>query len=186
MKHYYFTNFFYKATRSTSSIFLINSAYKPTKLIFSIKPSPMQKFVLKKYFYSGLFLHFLNTFGGMPILFKKYCKNFVLFATNSYKKLYFSKYFYVGLGYKLFVFLNKLFVWVGLTHYSLVPLPPTVKIFPKKRRIYILANSLVEFSNLLTTIRRIRKMDIYKGKGLLEVKSYKGFIRMKSGKKKQY
>lgn len=35
-------------------------------------------------------------------------------------------------------------------------------------------------------IRRIRKIDLYKGKGLLEIKSYKGFIKMKSGKKKQY
>jgi hypothetical protein len=59
-------------------------------------------------------------------------------------------------------------------------------VFAKKRRVYILSSTMSEFRTLLDSIARIKKRDIYKGKGLLEVKSYKNFIKMKTGKKKQY
>jgi hypothetical protein len=52
--------------------------------------------------------------------------------------------------------------------------------------MYLIGRNSLIFKKFLTVIRKIKKIDIYKGKGLLEVKSYKGFIRMKSGKKKQY
>ena len=75
---------------------------------------------------------------------------------------------------------------MGLTHYTVVPVHPSIRIFSKKRRMYLIGRNSSIFRKFLTVIRKIKKIDIYKGKGLLEVKSYKGFIKMKSGKKKQY
>jgi ribosomal protein L6P/L9E len=75
---------------------------------------------------------------------------------------------------------------VGLTHYTLIEIPLSVQVFCKKRRIYIIGLDLMVFKAFLNRIRKVRKKDIYKGKGLLEVKTYKGFVRMKTGKKKQY
>ena len=102
------------------------------------------------------------------------------------QKYIFSKYYYVGLGYKMYVAFNKLFIWVGLTHYTLLHIPKTLLIYTKKRRIYMFGRNKLIFKDFLSTIRRVRKKDIYKGKGLLEVKTYKNFLRMKTGKKKQY
>jgi len=102
------------------------------------------------------------------------------------KRLVFSKYYYNGLGYKIFLRNNYLFIWVGLTHYTILHVPDNIKIFAKKRRIFIVGLNKLKFNEFLMKIRQIRKMDLYKGKGLLEVKSYKGFIILKSGKRKQY
>ena len=99
---------------------------------------------------------------------------------------YFTKYYYIGLGYKIFVYQGFLFIWVGLTHYTLIKLPASVKAFCKKKRIYLVGAEQQVFNSFLTRIRRVRKKDIYKGKGLLEVRTYKGFVKMKTGKKKQY
>lgn len=101
-------------------------------------------------------------------------------------KTLFSKYYFIGLGFKMFVYKKKLFVWVGLTHYTILNIPSKIFIRAKKKRIYITSTSLTLLKNFLVTIRYIKKRDIYKGKGLLEVKSYKGFTIMKTGKKKQY
>lgn len=99
---------------------------------------------------------------------------------------FFTKYFYNGLGYKIFLRGKDLFIWVGLTHYTILRVPSNIRVFPKKKRIFIVGTNLIKFKDFLMQIRRIRKIDLYKGKGLLEVKTYKGFIKMKSGKKKQY
>lgn len=102
------------------------------------------------------------------------------------RQLCFYKYFYNGLGYKVFCKNNYLFVWVGLTHYTLLKIPSYIKIFAKKRRFFILGTNRLKFNAFLTKIRQIRRIDLYKGKGITEIKSYKTFIKMKSGKKKQY
>jgi hypothetical protein len=100
--------------------------------------------------------------------------------------LAFYKYYYNGLGYKIFLRDNYLFIWIGLTHYTILKVPNTIRIFAKKKKVFLVGSNLLKFNEFLSSIRRIRKIDLYKGKGLLEVKNYKGFIKMKSGKKKQY
>jgi ribosomal protein L6P/L9E len=64
--------------------------------------------------------------------------------------------------------------------------PSYIKIFSKKRRFFIIGSNILKFNEFLMKIRQIKKIDLYKGKGLLEIKAYKNFIKMKSGKKKQY
>jgi hypothetical protein len=113
--------------------------------------------------------------------------NLNLMLTAQLKK-YWNRYkfFFAGLGYKVYTRANTLFIWVGLTHYTGIDFPHSIFVFAKKRRVYILSSTMSEFRTLLDSIARIKKRDIYKGKGLLEVKSYKNFIKMKTGKKKQY
>lgn len=105
------------------------------------------------------------------------------------KKIYkFFKYFYLGLGYKVFLRQSKLYIWLGLTHYTILDAPNEIQIFTRKKRFFVVSitSSQQIFNNFIFRLRNTRKVDLYKSKGLLEVKTYKGFIKMKTGKKKQY
>lgn len=42
--------------------------------------------------------------------FKKYCLKILNFLASVYRNFYFAKYYYVGLGYKMFMFLGKLYI----------------------------------------------------------------------------
>lgn len=101
-------------------------------------------------------------------------------------KFQFFRYFYLGLGYKIFIRKKKLYIWLGLTHYTILDIPSDVKLFTRKRRLFVVSFNNASFNNFIFKVRNTRKVDLYKGKGLLELKTYKGFIKMKSGKKKQY
>jgi ribosomal protein L6P/L9E len=162
---------------------LKNHKFEQKKLIFNscIKASLLLQ--VHKFYLSNTIFTFVKQ--------KLNLKNakIINLLTNPFKFFntkFFSKYFYNGLGYKIFLRKTDLFIWVGLTHYTILRVPDTIKVFPKKRRIFIVGTNLIKFKDFLMQIRRIRKIDLYKGKGLLEVKTYKGFIKMKSGKKKQY
>lgn len=130
-------------------------------------------------------------------------KNFVLVARNSIAKVPLlhlkkteanqgyrvrerKKYYFNGLGYKVFVIRDQLFIWVGYTHYTLITIPRSIRVIAKKKRFYVLGFNRGITKQFFSKLRSIKKIDVYKGKGLLEAKTYKNFIRMKSGKKKQY
>lgn len=130
---------------------------------------------LVKYFWINYFLQSKISYLTLSTFFK-----------SKRRTLNFAKYFFSGLGFKMFVINYKLFVWVGLTHYTILNLPSSIKIYAKKKRIYIVSKNRQRLKLFLNIVRKIKKKDIYKGKGLLEIKNYKGFIKMKTGKRKQY
>lgn len=163
---------------------LKNSKFEKKVLIFNYKHSTFNLFLqVYKFYLAKSIFNFIQ----QKLMLKSTKIVSLLITPFKFTSLkFFTKYFYNGLGYKIFLRGADLFIWVGLTHYTLLRVPSSIRVFPKKKRIFIVGTNLIKFKDFLMQIRRIRKIDLYKGKGLLEVKTYKGFIKMKSGKKKQY
>lgn len=179
------TAFFYLTRNQRSGVFLrikknfiflnYNTCFKSIRNLFAVKilnTYAVQSFFFKKKNYNIYSLHNINLLNNSDSL--------------SYKKRFFTKIYFIGLGYKIYTNKNTLFIWIGLTHYTLFKFPKTIFIFPKKKRVYIVSYNENDYKNFMDLIFKIKKRDIYKGKGLLEVKSYKNFIKMKTAKKKQY
>jgi ribosomal protein L6P/L9E len=98
---------------------------------------------------------------------------------------YYGKLHMIGLGYKNFVMGNKLYILIGDCNYIILNIPEEIKIFCKKNQIYALsANSHLVF-DFLATIKKIKKINFYKGKGIIEFKNFK-FTKLKVGKKQRF
>lgn len=103
-----------------------------------------------------------------------------------YRFISFAKFYIVGLGNKCFIYKKTLYILWGLTHYILIPLKSnSIKIICRKRRFYFLG-PLLEVKRLRYLIQQIRKINVYKPRGLFFKRQFKGIIKIKPGKKKQY
>jgi ribosomal protein L6P/L9E len=91
----------------------------------------------------------------------------------------------IGLGFKNFVFRDELHILVGDCNYILLKIPDEIKIFCRKGRIYMLSNSAEKLYNFSAILKRIKKPNFYKGKGILEFKNFK-FMKLKIGKKQRF
>lgn len=97
----------------------------------------------------------------------------------------FSKLYMIGLGFKNFVLGQKLYILVGDCNYLVFDIPQSVKIFCKKNQIYFLGVNNTEIFNFMSNIKKIKKSNFYKGKGVLEFKNFK-FTKLKVGKKQRF
>lgn len=97
----------------------------------------------------------------------------------------FSKLYMIGLGFKNFVLGQKLYILVGDCNYLVFDIPWGLKIFCKKNQIYLLGINETEIFNFMSNIKRIKKSNFYKGKGVLEFKNFK-FTKLKVGKKQRF
>lgn len=102
---------------------------------------------------------------------------------TSYKN--FSKLYLIGLGFKNFILANNLYILVGDCNYIVFEIPASLKIYCKKNQIYILGENPVEMFNFMANIKRVKKSNFYKGKGLLQFKNFK-FTKLKVGKKQRF
>lgn len=77
-----------------------------------------------------------------------------------------------GLGYKVFVPNPKVIEFkLGYSHAVIFPLPGTVTaraLGLKSRNFVIFAKELVEVTALAARIRKLRKINVYKGKGIFK------------------
>jgi ribosomal protein L6P/L9E len=60
-----------------------------------------------------------------------------------------------------------------------------LKVYCKKNQIYVLGNSLTDIWNFSSVIKNIKKLNFYKGKGILEFRNFK-FMQLKVGKKQRF
>lgn len=97
----------------------------------------------------------------------------------------FSKLHLIGLGFKNFVLGNKLYILVGDCNYIIFNIPSTLKIFCKKNQIYFLSPNESDIIDFAYHIKKIKKPNFYKGKGVLEFKNFK-FTKLKVGKKQRF
>jgi ribosomal protein L6P/L9E len=91
----------------------------------------------------------------------------------------------IGLGYKNFVYKNNLYLLIGDSNYIIITLPETVKVFCQKKQIYFLGVNKVTLFNLTNNIRLLKKINYYKGKGIIEFNNFK-FMKLKTGKKQRF
>lgn len=110
-------------------------------------------------------------------------KNLELFLYNQYS--YFTKIYMIGLGFKNFILGNYLYILVGDCNYIMFLIPGNLKVFCKKNQIYVLGENDIEIFNFISQIKRVKKPNFYKGKGVLEFKNFK-FTKLKVGKKQRF
>jgi large subunit ribosomal protein L6 len=118
---------------------------------------------------------------------KKHKLFFKLINILKYPTLvYSSKLVVIGLGFKCFVYKQFLFLLLGFSHYILYKIPREIKLFCKKKIIFLVSLNKQKLFIFQKLLKDSKKLNIYKGKGVIEFKQFKNFIKLKKGKKQQY
>lgn len=109
------------------------------------------------------------------------------FFNISIKKFYsfYTKVNLVGLGYKNFVVVDELFFLLGDCNYLILQIPTDIKVYCKKSQIYLFSTSKPSLLNFSSKIKSLKKINYYKGKGILNFKNFK-FLKLKVGKKQRF
>jgi ABC-type uncharacterized transport system fused permease/ATPase subunit len=148
--------------------------------IFNLNLKEINKyFLLKKW--STLFLNkhkYINSKGLLEL------KNLLELQHFTYL-CNFSKIYMIGLGYKNFIIGDELFILIGDSNYLVFKIHPDLKIFCRKNQIYVLSSNLKRLHDFTSTLKSIKKINFYKGKGIIEFKNFK-FTKLKVGKKQRF
>lgn len=89
-----------------------------------------------------------------------------------------------GVGYRFQILSKKLIISVGYSHNLEVKLPSSQNYTLNKKSTFlrVKGNNVVVLSNFLSSVRNLRKPDVYKGKG---IRYRKDPVKIKEGKKKK-
>lgn len=98
---------------------------------------------------------------------------------------FYSRVLLVGLGYKNFVIGNDLYILVGDSNYIVYNIPEHVNVICKKNQIYLNSYCSQSIFDFISTVRKTKHINVYKGKGLILFKNFK-FMKLKVGKKQKY
>jgi hypothetical protein len=111
---------------------------------------------------------------------------FTRFWKKNYQKYayFFSKVHLVGLGYKNFVYNKRLYILIGDSNYLVFIIPDEIKLLCKKNQIFGISLDKHVLNNFFTKLQYLKKMNYYKGKGILKFKNFK-FMKLKVGKKQK-
>jgi hypothetical protein len=149
-----------------------------------------KKLILKVTFNKTFFLEgkSLIIFGNSSYIdysnyIKLITKSLNLFVYNQYS--YFSKLHMIGLGFKNFILGKYLYILVGDCNYIMFRIPDSIKVFCKKNQVFILGENSTETFNFMSHVKRVKKSNFYKGKGILQFKNFK-FTKLKVGKKQRF
>jgi len=103
---------------------------------------------------------------------------------NIIHTLFIAKIFLVGLGYKNFAYNRKLYILIGDSNYILLEIPSEINILCRKNQIFGISKNKINLLNFFSSIKYLKKLNLYKGKGILEFKNFK-FMKLKTGKKQK-
>jgi len=104
-------------------------------------------------------------------------------SINSLTKV---KMYLIGLGFKMYVRKNWLYLLLGYSHYILIPIPQHIVIMVFKKRAFIFSATRLMLSNFIFLLNTLKRFNFYKHKGLFQFKQVKSVVRFKVGKKQQY
>lgn len=149
-----------------------------------------KRLVLKVSYNKSFFLKNSNLTIINKLNYSDYIKQLKLIVESLESFLYnqhtcFGKLYMIGLGFKNFILGDILYVLVGDCNYIMFVIPTSLKVFCKKNQIYILGENKIEIFNFMSNIKRVKKSNFYKGKGLLQFKNFK-FTKLKVGKKQRF
>ncbi len=146
------------------------------------------KFNIKSnYIYKNSNVYNLNS----QNLLKKYIYFFNKYIQKSLRLIiqlhynYYYKLNVIGLGYKNFVLNNNLYILIGDCNYIIIPIPNDIKLYCKKKQIYLLGLNKDTLNYFASNLKLLKKINYYKGKGILEFKNFK-FMKLKTGKKQRF
>lgn len=99
------------------------------------------------------------------------------------KQIFFYRFSMIGLGFKIFVRKKYLWVFIGLTHYTKFKIPKDLYIKNAKRKILFYTYNKNILLTFMAKLKNFKHPSKYKGKGLIEFKQFKGFVKEKKGKR---
>lgn len=109
-------------------------------------------------------------------------------AFTHLKKLYYIKYIsyslkigIIGIGYRFFIKNNYIYIYIGFSHLIKVSLPNVIHIKYDSKEIVISHNTKYILGNIYFLLKKLRKVDVYKGKGIKKVYN---ILSLKIGKSK--
>lgn len=105
-------------------------------------------------------------------------------VSNMLNSFFITKIFLVGLGYKNFVYNNKLYILIGDSNYITLEIPKEVNILCRKNQIFGISKDKMILLDFFSNLKYLKKLNLYKGKGILEFKNFK-FMKLKTGKKQK-
>jgi hypothetical protein len=94
-------------------------------------------------------------------------------------QIMFYKFFLLWRGFKFFIKKKKLYILLGLSHYILFVLPKGLYIWCRKRKFYLCATNIGILKLFNNNLKNVRKLNLYKGKGLFEYSVFKTKIKIK-------
>jgi ribosomal protein L6P/L9E len=124
------------------------------------------------------------------LLYHDYYKAVSLVAKSLYGVFYsnysfFGKLHMIGLGFKNFILGERLYILVGDCNYIIFNIPKALKVYCKKNQIYLLSSDNIILYDFIATLKKVKKSNFYKGKGVLEFKNFK-FMKLRVGKKQRF
>jgi ribosomal protein L6P/L9E len=130
------------------------------------------KILLKKDYYLSMFKNIIK------IINLKFIEN----LNNNF--FYYIKLFNIGLGFKNFVYNNYLYLYLGdANYYKLNFNNNNIHIICKKNQIIFLSKNNIILYNFVNKLIKLKKLNLYKGKGIIPYMNFK-FMKLKKGKKK--
>ena len=117
---------------------------------------------------------------------KLYYKTFLSLLINYSKGVSFGWFIVIeliGRNYNVYNVKSGLFLDLGFSHNILLKIPVDLKIFCRKKFIFIYGFDLVEVKKMGDLICKLKPIDSYKGKGL---KLLNKSVNLKMGKQSQY
>lgn len=171
----------------SSSYSLKNKAFYCTQTFFHIF-----SFIYNIHFFRGIFKN--QTFYFYKFFISK--KNmlgffyfFLKFMNRKFLRFNFHKFvstFFIGIGYKVYIFNNYLYLRLGFSKMLKIKIPNSIFVFIRKRNMLRLISSNYQSLNSFNILlKNLRKFDKYKGKGIFSLGNFND-VKLKPGKKQQF
>jgi ribosomal protein L6P/L9E len=94
--------------------------------------------------------------------------------------------FFIGVGYKVFIFNNYLYLRLGFSRMLKIMIPNGVVVMTRKRNhLRIISSSHEQLESFLYLLKNLRVFDCYKGKGIFQNSDFSS-VKLKVGKKQQF
>lgn len=114
---------------------------------------------------------------------KAWSMNKQMIFLSTIKKNYNYKLILIGLGYKYFVYKKHLYILIGFSHYIYIKIPHNILLYCRKKKLFMQGTDKQQINSFSAKIKYFKSANVYKGKGIIEFKSFKNFIKLKKGKK---
>ena len=117
--------------------------------------------------------------------FNNFFKNFQFFL-NSLSYGWFLNLNFIGIGYKVFLYNNFLFLRLGFSRMIRVEIPTDILVLTRKRNnLKLVSSNFFKLSAFAKLLKSLRGFDQYKGKGIFSLSDF-SVVKLKVGKKQQF
>ena len=150
------------------NIKLVSSMFLPSSICFYLVGSQTSNLTSAAY---GLFNKLFYCFSNYTDIF------FSVWISNIY---------FIGVGYKVFIFNDFLYLRLGFSRMLKILIPSTVTVLTRKRNhLRIISSQHKHLESFLYLLKNLRVFDCYKGKGIFQNSNFSS-VKLKVGKKQQF